>query len=179
MGEGGPFAAGGPGGGTLDDALEQWSRNPLLCWMCEELYEEPCLLACYHTFCARCVRPRLHDAKIVCPLCGYVSLPVWTPGGGGAPLPSPASRGRRQPLPLTSAWEPLFQPPFQLLVSHDGLYMQYIIRMTILVSNCKRNQCQEECGPLSSWNGISWNGISWNGMLLLQSLFPIFLEPST
>lgn len=54
----------------MEDTLEQWSRNPLLCWLCEELYEEPCLLACYHTFCSRCLRPRLHDAKILCPLCG-------------------------------------------------------------------------------------------------------------
>ncbi|XP_068216699.1 RING finger protein 207-like [Palaemon carinicauda] len=57
----------------MDDALEQWSRNPLLCWLCEELYEEPCLLACYHTFCTRCLRQILHDNKIVCPLCGKVT----------------------------------------------------------------------------------------------------------
>ncbi|XP_069172288.1 LOW QUALITY PROTEIN: uncharacterized protein [Procambarus clarkii] len=70
---GGPGGGGGGGGGTLEDTLEQWSRNPLLCWLCEELYDEPCLLACYHTFCTRCLRPRLHDSKIVCPLCGKVT----------------------------------------------------------------------------------------------------------
>ncbi|XP_064111901.1 RING finger protein 207-like isoform X1 [Macrobrachium nipponense] len=57
----------------MDDALEQWSRNPLLCWLCEELYEEPCLLACYHTFCSRCLRQIVHDSKIACPLCGKVT----------------------------------------------------------------------------------------------------------
>ncbi|KAK3870734.1 hypothetical protein Pcinc_024067 [Petrolisthes cinctipes] len=73
-GRGGAGAGGdGGGGGGLEETLEQWSRNPLLCWLCEQLYEDPCLLACYHTFCSRCLRPRLHDSKLLCPLCGKVT----------------------------------------------------------------------------------------------------------
>ncbi|CAG0900191.1 unnamed protein product, partial [Darwinula stevensoni] len=51
--------------------LDSFSRNPLICSLCHQLYEEPCLLACYHTFCARCLRDRIPDGKVCCPLCGY------------------------------------------------------------------------------------------------------------
>nr|CAD7434662.1 unnamed protein product [Timema monikensis] len=46
------------------------ARNPLLCFLCDDYYSEPCLLGCYHTFCARCLRGRELDSKIACPLCG-------------------------------------------------------------------------------------------------------------
>ena len=60
-------AVSGAGG---EEPLDHWNRNPLLCWICDELYDDPCILACYHTFCARCLSPRVMEGKIFCPLCG-------------------------------------------------------------------------------------------------------------
>ena len=45
-------------------------RNPLVCPVCQDYFSEPCLLACYHTFCARCLRGPYVDGKISCPSCG-------------------------------------------------------------------------------------------------------------
>lgn len=56
------------------DTLESCSRSPLLCLICNKVYEDPRLLSCYHSFCAKCLPGRLGDAKLVCPLCGYVQL---------------------------------------------------------------------------------------------------------
>nr|CAD7411080.1 unnamed protein product [Timema cristinae] len=50
------------------------ARNPLLCFLCDDYYSEPCLLGCYHTFCARCLRGRELDSKIACPLCGQQTM---------------------------------------------------------------------------------------------------------
>lgn len=47
------------------------SRNPLLCLICNNVYSDPRLLSCYHSFCAKCLPGRL-GGKIVCPMCGYV-----------------------------------------------------------------------------------------------------------
>lgn len=55
-------------GSSVDSGTQP--RNPLLCFVCDDYYNEPCLLACYHTFCARCLRGRSVDSKITCPLCG-------------------------------------------------------------------------------------------------------------
>ncbi|OXA58597.1 hypothetical protein Fcan01_07864 [Folsomia candida] len=52
------------------DTLESCSRSPLLCLICNKVYEDPRLLSCYHSFCAKCLPGRLGDAKLVCPLCG-------------------------------------------------------------------------------------------------------------
>jgi hypothetical protein len=46
------------------------SRNPLLCLICNNIYDDPRLLNCYHSFCAKCLPGRLGDSRIVCPLCG-------------------------------------------------------------------------------------------------------------
>lgn len=45
-------------------------RNPLFCYLCNQMFQNPCLLACYHTFCAPCLKARLKDSKIQCPMCG-------------------------------------------------------------------------------------------------------------
>ncbi|CAI6361240.1 unnamed protein product [Macrosiphum euphorbiae] len=46
------------------------SRNPLLCFLCEDYYSDPCILICFHTFCAKCIRTKNQEGKINCPLCG-------------------------------------------------------------------------------------------------------------
>ncbi|XP_033938797.1 RING finger protein 207 isoform X2 [Pseudochaenichthys georgianus] len=48
--------------------------HPLVCHMCHEQYRSPCLLDCYHIFCARCLRGRINDNRLSCPLCGYPSI---------------------------------------------------------------------------------------------------------
>ncbi|CAB3362445.1 Hypothetical predicted protein [Cloeon dipterum] len=59
-------------------------RNPLLCFVCNDFYCEPCLLGCFHSFCSRCLQGRDNDNKIQCPLCGQK-----TALKDGAPLPPP------------------------------------------------------------------------------------------
>ncbi|XP_024216804.2 RING finger protein 207 [Halyomorpha halys] len=46
------------------------ARNPLLCYICKDYFSEPCLLSCYHTFCARCLQNKSVDSKLSCPTCG-------------------------------------------------------------------------------------------------------------
>ena len=46
--------------------------EPLLCRLCNETFEEPRVLQCYHTFCAGCLRGRGQDGSMSCPFCGYV-----------------------------------------------------------------------------------------------------------
>ncbi|XP_027135270.1 RING finger protein 207 isoform X1 [Larimichthys crocea] len=48
--------------------------HPLVCHLCHEQYQTPCLLDCYHIFCARCLRGRTNDSRLSCPLCGYSSI---------------------------------------------------------------------------------------------------------
>ncbi|XP_041810927.1 RING finger protein 207 [Chelmon rostratus] len=48
--------------------------HPLVCHLCHEQYQSPCLLECYHIFCARCLRGRTIDSRLSCPLCGYPSI---------------------------------------------------------------------------------------------------------
>uniref|UniRef100_A0A8P4KKE7 RING finger protein 207 n=1 Tax=Dicentrarchus labrax TaxID=13489 RepID=A0A8P4KKE7_DICLA len=48
--------------------------HPLVCHLCHEQYQSPCLLDCYHIFCARCLRGRTNDSRLNCPLCGYPSI---------------------------------------------------------------------------------------------------------
>uniref|UniRef100_A0A3B3V6R2 RING finger protein 207 n=1 Tax=Poecilia latipinna TaxID=48699 RepID=A0A3B3V6R2_9TELE len=43
--------------------------HPLVCHLCHEQYKSPCLLDCYHIFCARCLRGRTNDCRLSCPLC--------------------------------------------------------------------------------------------------------------
>ncbi|XP_061687964.1 RING finger protein 207 isoform X1 [Syngnathoides biaculeatus] len=48
--------------------------HPLVCHLCHEQYQSPCLLDCYHIFCARCLLGRTNDGRLGCPLCGYPSV---------------------------------------------------------------------------------------------------------
>ncbi|XP_070161534.1 RING finger protein 207 isoform X3 [Polyergus mexicanus] len=64
-----------PGGGP---------RNPLTCGICHDYYNEPCLLSCFHTFCARCIHGPHIDGTIKCPICGQQ-----TQLKDGAQLPPP------------------------------------------------------------------------------------------
>ena len=58
-------------GGSSGGAPAGYHRNPLLCSICNSSYKNPCLLACYHTFCASCLRGRANnEGKLPCPLCG-------------------------------------------------------------------------------------------------------------
>ncbi|XP_050523124.1 RING finger protein 207-like [Daktulosphaira vitifoliae] len=54
----------------IDACTVSSSRNPLLCFLCEDYYNDPCILICFHTFCAKCIKVRIQDNKINCPLCG-------------------------------------------------------------------------------------------------------------
>ncbi|XP_066260046.1 RING finger protein 207-like isoform X1 [Euwallacea similis] len=51
------------------DAGMEFPKNPLLCPICHDYFTEPCILSCYHTFCARCLRGREQDRKLICPFC--------------------------------------------------------------------------------------------------------------
>lgn len=53
------------GSGALDAA----SGHPLVCPLCHVQYERPCLLDCFHDFCAGCLRGRAADGRLACPLC--------------------------------------------------------------------------------------------------------------
>uniref|UniRef100_A0A671NNT9 RING finger protein 207 n=1 Tax=Sinocyclocheilus anshuiensis TaxID=1608454 RepID=A0A671NNT9_9TELE len=54
--------------------LESANCHPLVCHLCQEQYEHPCLLDCYHTFCVSCLRGRAVDSRLTCPLCGHQSV---------------------------------------------------------------------------------------------------------
>uniref|UniRef100_A0A8C5QII2 RING finger protein 207 n=1 Tax=Leptobrachium leishanense TaxID=445787 RepID=A0A8C5QII2_9ANUR len=62
--------------------LEKANCHPLACFLCHEQYEYPCLLDCYHNFCASCLRGRAIDSRLTCPLCGYQSI---VKGNNGLP----------------------------------------------------------------------------------------------
>ncbi|XP_046897012.1 RING finger protein 207 isoform X2 [Hypomesus transpacificus] len=59
----------------LENLYDPDSANchPLVCHLCHEQYEHPCLLDCYHTFCASCLRGRAVEGRLSCPLCGQQS----------------------------------------------------------------------------------------------------------
>ncbi|XP_030747580.1 RING finger protein 207-like isoform X2 [Sitophilus oryzae] len=52
----------------------EFPKNPLLCPICHDYFTEPCILSCYHTFCARCLRGREQDRRLVCPFCRQPTL---------------------------------------------------------------------------------------------------------
>uniref|UniRef100_A0A8C1J633 RING finger protein 207 n=2 Tax=Cyprinus carpio TaxID=7962 RepID=A0A8C1J633_CYPCA len=54
------------------------SLHPLVCHLCHEQYHQPCLLDCYHIFCASCLHGRANDNRLNCPLCGYPSVVMGT-----------------------------------------------------------------------------------------------------
>lgn len=59
--------------GQQDVQLE-FPKNPLLCPICHDYFIEPCILSCYHTFCARCLRGREQERRLICPFCRYELL---------------------------------------------------------------------------------------------------------
>lgn len=52
------------------DEHNSCSKNSLLCGVCNEIYSKPCLLACYHSFCRRCLGGPHFEEKVLCPTCG-------------------------------------------------------------------------------------------------------------
>nr|XP_006124765.1 RING finger protein 207 isoform X1 [Pelodiscus sinensis] len=62
--------------------LDNAHCHPLVCFLCHEQYEHPCLLDCYHNFCASCLRGRAIDSRLTCPLCGHQSI---VKGNNGLP----------------------------------------------------------------------------------------------
>lgn len=65
------FMRGDGGGGNSGYGLEDIPSlgNPLLCFICKDYYSDPCLLSCYHTFCAKCLKGKAVDGKISCQIC--------------------------------------------------------------------------------------------------------------
>ncbi len=57
---------------TVAAAAAAASPNMLQCGGCQQPYSEPCLLDCFHTVCARCLRPLVDAAnrEVSCPFCG-------------------------------------------------------------------------------------------------------------
>ncbi|XP_076966098.1 RING finger protein 207 isoform X4 [Callospermophilus lateralis] len=63
-------------------ALDTASGHPLVCPLCHAQYERPCLLECFHDFCAGCLRGRAVDGRLACPLCQHQTVvkgPSWLP----------------------------------------------------------------------------------------------------
>ncbi|XP_034191990.1 RING finger protein 207 isoform X3 [Osmia lignaria lignaria] len=75
-------------------------RNPLICGVCHDYFNEPCLLSCFHTFCARCIRGPHLEGKVSCPICGQQ-----TQLKDGAQLP-PADHLIRQLVELANSENP-------------------------------------------------------------------------
>ncbi|KAK5638898.1 hypothetical protein RI129_013193 [Pyrocoelia pectoralis] len=76
-----------PPGPQLD---VDFAKNPLLCPVCHDYFIEPCILNCYHTFCARCLKGREQDRRLTCPICGQFTLLK-----DGTTLPPPDSLMRQ------------------------------------------------------------------------------------
>ncbi|XDA81704.1 hypothetical protein R6Z07F_011635 [Ovis aries] len=55
-------------------ALDGTSGHPLVCPLCHAQYERPCLLDCFHEFCAGCLRGRATDGRLACPLCQHQTV---------------------------------------------------------------------------------------------------------
>ncbi|XP_073759530.1 RING finger protein 207 isoform X2 [Callorhinus ursinus] len=55
-------------------ALDAASGHPLVCPLCHAQFERPCLLDCFHDFCAGCLRGRATDGRLACPLCQHQTV---------------------------------------------------------------------------------------------------------
>uniref|UniRef100_A0A452SHY6 RING finger protein 207 n=1 Tax=Ursus americanus TaxID=9643 RepID=A0A452SHY6_URSAM len=55
-------------------ALDAASGHPLVCPLCHAQFECPCLLDCFHDFCAGCLRGRATDGRLACPLCQHQTV---------------------------------------------------------------------------------------------------------
>ena len=67
----GAAAAVPPAGTTLVD-LNALTADMLQCQGCQQVYSEPCVLGCYHTCCAKCIRRKTDTVNrlVMCPVCG-------------------------------------------------------------------------------------------------------------
>ncbi|XP_040843583.1 RING finger protein 207 [Ochotona curzoniae] len=63
-------------------ALDVASGHLLMCPLCHTQYERPCLLDCFHDFCASCLRGCTTDGCLTCPLCQHQTL---VKGASGLP----------------------------------------------------------------------------------------------
>ncbi|ELW68709.1 RING finger protein 207 [Tupaia chinensis] len=68
-------------------ALDAASGHPLVCPLCHAQYEHPCLLDCFHDFCAGCLRGRAADGRLACPLCQHQTVVKGPSGLPGGPPP--------------------------------------------------------------------------------------------
>ncbi|XP_072863991.1 RING finger protein 207 isoform X2 [Chlorocebus sabaeus] len=62
--------------GSLEglSSLDAPSVHPLVCPLCHVQYERPCLLDCFHDFCAGCLRGRATEGRLTCPLCQHQTV---------------------------------------------------------------------------------------------------------
>ncbi|XP_037076102.1 RING finger protein 207-like [Pollicipes pollicipes] len=72
------------------------------------VYDEPCLLVCFHSFCAKCLRVRVVDGRLSCTICsGARKVPSLLPPSAVAASRSPPRHGRRLVLQATARARPL------------------------------------------------------------------------
>ncbi|XP_053432551.1 RING finger protein 207 [Nycticebus coucang] len=55
-------------------SLDATSGHPLVCPLCHAQFERPCLLDCFHNFCANCLRGRAADGRLTCPICQHQTV---------------------------------------------------------------------------------------------------------
>ncbi|XP_017812184.1 RING finger protein 207 isoform X2 [Papio anubis] len=55
-------------------SLDAPSVHPLVCPLCHVQYKRPCLLDCFHDFCAGCLRGRATEGRLTCPLCQHQTV---------------------------------------------------------------------------------------------------------
>nr|XP_014996372.1 RING finger protein 207 isoform X3 [Macaca mulatta] len=55
-------------------SLDAPNVHPLVCPLCHVQYERPCLLDCFHDFCAGCLRGRATEGRLTCPLCQHQTV---------------------------------------------------------------------------------------------------------
>eukprot|EP00058_Branchiostoma_floridae_P026019 XP_002611509.1 hypothetical protein BRAFLDRAFT_117193 [Branchiostoma floridae] len=110
--------------GSLQD-LDGPTRDPMWCYLCNERFEEPCLLDCFHAFCAQCLRGRASEGLISCPICS-------------------------SPTKLTEgAALPPVDPILKFLVEVHGTEEK------VFCANCDREASHKDCGPMCFCNTCS------------------------
>ncbi|XP_045161431.2 RING finger protein 207-like [Mercenaria mercenaria] len=70
----------------VTEEFDSTKWNPLHCNVCNEQYKDPCILQCYHSFCTQCIQGMVEEGKVLCPLCGRVTL---IKEGNSLPPPDP------------------------------------------------------------------------------------------
>nr|XP_023014620.1 RING finger protein 207-like isoform X2 [Leptinotarsa decemlineata] len=113
----------------MESGLE-FPKNPLLCPICHDYFTEPCILSCYHTFCARCLRGREQDRRLVCPFCRQPTMLK-----DGSMLP-PADTLMRQLIDIANSEN----PPCSNCDKRDRANMYYCNTCgQALCSHCRDN----------------------------------------